>query len=832
MGRRFQIRILAALGLAALLSGCGGTGGSGSGGGGGGGGNGPSIVVSPSSYMMTAAVGSGTLVFNVLGKNFSQQAQILVDGQPPATSVYVDANTLSATENVTFSSFLGTHKITVQDGSNVSDAGTYTLYTPQQGPLVMQATPGYTPGLENDPIYVAAGDLNGDGLADVIVQGPVDGFQSDVAILFGQADGTLSGPTYLTNVIPYSLTIADVDGNGTADLVTITTDNSSNTVLEILLGDGRGNFGVVSGAQKFSGIFPSAPQVVDLDGDGKPDVIISVAATGGNNLIWFKNLGGGLFAVPVTLPTVQYGNSFAIADVNGDGKPDIVYQIYNATASAALIHTLVNQGNGQFLDTVAQGLNGVTGPFAVMDFNLDGKPDLVVQAAAPGGGIALYSFTGVGDGTFSSAATTTLSAPVAYETFQLASGDFDHDGFPDLVGVDIESSPGHIVYLFGDGQGNFTPLNVVGPQGWNLVAVADVNGDGMPDVIVPDRFNVVSVSLGRKDRNFPSLQTLLPNVSAPPSIGDVNGDGHPEIYVGGDNFFDVPATVLLNLGNGTFTFGASAPFESNAAADLTGKGVVDLIGGNAAELFIWPNTGGLFFGSQITVPPPVQGNFTVADMDQDGHPDIVELGGVLYGDGAYQFTAVPTSQTFQTYAIGDFNGDGRPDIASDTFVFLNTGNRTFKTVSAGVGAPNLGQGSIPIVADFNGDGLDDIGIVWPMQSPQLEIYYSRGDGTFYPGAILDIVDLPGGLPGYGSIATADYDGDGRPDIAVGLWNTEQVVIFFNQGNGQFKRAFFASGANSIGMASGELVQKGKSDLVISNYNLAFRPSNVTVMLHK
>lgn len=267
-------------------------------------------------------------------------------------------------------------------------------------------------------------------------------------------------------------------------------------------------------------------------------------------------------------------------------------------------------------------------------------------------------------------------------------------------------------------------------------------------------------------------------------------------------------------------------------ADLTGRGVVDLIGGNAANLIIWPNNGTLDFSSSpITVPPPVQGNFTVADMDGDGHPDIVESGGILYGNSSYEFTPVALADPYETYALGHFSGDGRLDIASDPIVFLNQGNRNFKAIDAGEGAPNLFTGSIPVVADFNGDGLADIAIVSPLNTGVF-IYYSRGDGTFYLGAILDTVDMVGGLPGAWSIAVGDFDGDGHPDIAVGLESTQQVVIFFNQGNGQYKRAFFASGASTIGLASTALVHPGKPDLVIANYNVDFRPPNVNVMFHK
>src|SRR5258708_33715111 len=103
---------------------------------------------------------------------------------------------------------------------------------------------------------------------------------------------------------------------------------------------------------------------------------------------------------------------------------------------------------------------------------------------------------------------------------------------------------------------------------------------------------------------------------------------------------------------------------------------------------------------------------------------------------------------------------------------------------------------------------------------------------FRSGAILDTGQLVGGLPGAWAIAVGDFDGDGRPDIAAGLWNSQQVVMFFNKGGGVYARSFFASGADTIGVASADLIQKGKPGLVIANFNVAFRPPNVNVMFHK
>ena len=168
-----------------------------------------------------------------------------------------------------------------------------------------------------------------------------------------------------------------------------------------------------------------------------------------------------------------------------------------------------------------------------------------VQQSDSEGGI-LYSFAGTGTGSFTQVAT--VATPLW--PILLVSGDFDHDGFPDLAGA-TGTEPSELVYLFGNGKGNFTMQVVVGPEGY-YVATGDFNGDGIPDLVVPDRFSFVSLALGRTNRkDFPSPLALSPAAVRHISTGDINGDGFPEIFVGGDPILDdfIPGTVFLNHGN-------------------------------------------------------------------------------------------------------------------------------------------------------------------------------------------------------------------------------------------------------------------------------------------
>lgn len=819
---RRSLRIVTVNLLTLALVSCGGGGssapttGGGSSGGGGGGGNGaPTMAISqlaPSTVPVESLVGIAMGVM-VSGQGFTQQSQVLIDGEPAFTTCFVDSTTLQVEIESSLNASVGTHQFSVQNGSQVSNSLPYTVYEEQQGPFVMQAIPGFLVGREMDAPFIVAADVNGDGLSDVIMPGQGLGNSQSIAILFGQSDGTLSAPQYVpVPLAPYALAVADVDGNGTADLISITASIADSTVtVSTLSGDGHGNFQAPVDQQTFTGTFPGPAYMADLDGDGKPDLLVATIQPFGAaaNIVWLKNTGGA-FAPPVTLATTATNTNFCIADFNGDGKPDILYVATNSS-----FHLLLNQGSGQFQDQLAAGLTGVVGNPNCLDFNLDGIPDVVVEVVGNTSG-KLVSFAGNGDGSFTKVAT--LKTP---DMAQLVSGDFDHDGFPDLAGS-TGLSPSEIVYFFGDGHGNFVAQPVVGPEG-EFAAVGDFNGDGIPDVVIPDRFNFVSLVLGRTDRNFPSPLALNPSTMTELSTGDINGDGLPELFVGGDPINGIPGTVFLNKGNSSFQFGANTDPSSFEVADLTGKGVVDLLGGNT-NLEIWPNNDTLNFSSSpVTLTQPTS-DITVADMDGDGFPDIVSgTGQIFYGNGSYQFTAVTVPGLGSPYLIGDFNGDGKPDVVTSSGTLLNIGGRVFQQVASN-NLP-LEQGSVMAVGDFNGDGNDDVAISLPGEGT-ISIYYSNGDGTFSQGAQVD----PGQLPQ--TMVVGDFNGDGKLDLAVGLENSQQVCLLFNNGNGQFTRTFYASGANAVAITASDLNRNGKLDLGIGNFVLDFAPPNVDVMFHK
>jgi hypothetical protein len=265
-------------------------------------------------------------------------------------------------------------------------------------------------------------------------------------------------------------------------------------------------------------------------------------------------------------------------------------------------------------------------------------------------------------------------------------------------------------------------------------------------------------------------------------------------------------------------------------ADVNGDGLADLIGVQGTNLVIWPGNGNPnFTGSPTTISPPALasiefGDIQVADIDGDGHPDLIASGVIFFGLGNFQFSPVqiPLSAPL---AIGDFNRDGRLDLAGPAQTLLNQGNRQFTSV-----ASNLNMGvwplTTPIVADFNGDGILDVAWVESDSPSTIDIAYGRGDGSFYLQGLVTGGQYAGG------ITVGDFNGDGRPDILTGLMFAQQLALYKNDGQGGFELSYFASGADTNTLACADLNQDGKTDVVIVNSGLNFRPPNALVIFGK
>jgi hypothetical protein len=829
----------------------------------------------------------------------SRVSGVLAAGQTDWYQITVPANSrLTATVTASDGSSLlprltltgsGGQVLIQSDGSLVQHLppGTYEVAVSAQSgagryQLTAESVPASTPF---EPLWVGSqlstmvvADVNGDGKPDLIVDDlgtynpTTHNYNGGVSVLLGRGDGTFGPPQIVDGGSnPFSVAVADVNGDGKPDLVVSdlgtynpTTHNLYDHGVSVLLGKGDGTFGtpqtIDAGSLRVS--------VADVSGDGKPDLIVDNLGTynptthnwdnGGVSVLLGK--GDGTFGPPKTLDTGSYALSVAVADVNGDGKPDIIVAnqgTYNPTTHKfdnRGVSVLLGKGDGTFQKPQTFDANPYLVAVAVADVNGDGKPDLIVAHRGtydPTTGKPDYSgvdvLLGKGDGTFGPPQTFNGGS----NPFSVAVADVNGDGKPDLVTTGSLYSVG--VWL-GKGDGAFQRPQTFsglefGPS--VVVEVADVNGDGKPDLVVLDGFPYsVDVMLNNGDGTF-QFQQLSQGFpvglgSYSVAVADVNGDGIPDVVTA--NIDSESLSVLLGNGDSTFqpqqaTSVIGRP-QSVAVADVNGDGRPDLVATEENAVSVLLGNGDGTFGTTQTIdagPNPIL--VAAADVNGDGKPDLVVSGlgtynpttrsfngGVLLGKGDGTFG---TPQTLPAgtdpFAVADVNGDGKPDLVvwynRGLSVLLGNGDGTFGTPQTIDAAnPNL-----VVAADVNGDGkpdlvVSDLGTYNPTThnwyNGGVSVLLGRGDGSFGPPQTVD-----GGSYAR-SVAVADVNGDGKPDLIVANQGTYNPTthkfdkdVLLGKGDGTFfrPRAFVAS-YNAGPMVVADVNGDGRPDLVATEAN--------------
>ena len=621
--------------------------------------------------------------------------------------------------------------------------------------------PGPTPFAGGTPRSIALGDLNGDGRLDLVMASG-GGYENRVA--FGNGDGTFAPAQTLSSDSSVAVTLADIDGNGKLDVVT----SGPGDAVTVRPGAGDGTVGAPTTYPAASN--PVSVAVADLNGDGTPDIVEA-----GDTLAILLQRQDGTFP-PATILSGFSQSRIAIGDLNGDGRPDLaVTNFYGAK-----VFVLINNGDGTFASPVGYDVGQLPAGVTIADVNHDGKPDLITgnldQAEH-----SVSLLRGKGEGTFQPA--------VSYATDAGSSGivaaDFNGDHFTDIAVANFWANTVSVV--FGDARGLRAPVRYTAGAGQAHLATADLNADGKPDVVVCNTLtNDVSVYLGSGDGALGAEKRYAAgNAPVGVAIGDVTGDGHPDIVVADPYLNNI--SVLPGTAAGTFGAAITTPIsykpQAVAVADFNGDGKADVAvtTGSASGVAIFLSNGdGTFkppglFSSAGTNPVAL----VTGDFNGDGKPDLAvgeQLASVISillgkGDGSFQGPiSSPTKSAVLGLAVADFSGDHKLDLAAiaesnNVEVVLGNGDGTFQPATSYAADSNPFTTAVAITAgDFNGDGRMDVAFVGRIQEPSynvgtMAILVGNGDGTFAP-AVARATTTPR------DVVAADFNGDGRTDLAV------------------------------------------------------------------
>jgi hypothetical protein len=632
---------------------------------------------------------------------------------------------------------------------------------------------------------------------------------------------------------PRSVALGDFNRDGTPDVAVA---NASSKTVTVLRGNGNGTF-----TQTAIILFSTTPMFVvaaDFDGDGKLDLVVTNSAD--SNIYFVHGDGAGNFSGPVAtsaaLDPVSFSHAIAVGDFDGDGNLDLV--VTNSSDKSLAI--LLGNGAGAFtlstlnLDRPAQSV-------AAADFNGDGKLDLAVADSN-----SVWTLLGKGDGTFDPPVDISQGNSPSF----VAVADFNRDGIPDLAINSLTDK--NICIRLGNGDDTFATCSgafkrdvPVTPQ---FILPADLNEDGILDLVVPLDGSQLSVFQGASDGSFNSGQNLVVKSSSLSAVvADFNGDGKPDIlsanfrtggfslltnataFVLGGAFIEPTADFLLTADSGLSP--ATVPLAL-AIGDFNRDGKLDLVtvnsGNNNVSVLLGDGTGSFSltgespFAAGTTPAAVATGDFNrdgildlaVANSGSDNNVSIF-LGN---GNGTFDPASTPTvavETAPRGVVTGDFNGDGKLDLAvsnsgSDSVsILLGNGDGTFGA------ATNFNTSAGPrglVAADFNRDGVLDLAVA-DETAGKVVILLGNGNGTFGPKNDFNVGDAPV------SVAVGDFDGDGILDLAVANSGTDNVSVLLGKEDGTFAtKTDFPAGSAPSAVVTGDWDGDGKLDLAVSNAN--------------
>jgi hypothetical protein len=573
---------------------------------------------------------------------------------------------------------------------------------------------------------------------------------------------------------------------------------------------------------RLAGYDVPAVKTEDFNNDGINDV--AVVLPGFAKIAVQLGDGQGSLSAPTYFDTPDNPTDFDIADFNNDGEFDII----TTNTAPGLISLLLGDGTGNFAFHSSFFVNASVRFLTVGKFNQDEFPDIAVVDSN-----TIRVFFGTGTTNFVAGGQTTIPL----NSRRMIKADFDNNGKTDLVIHFAEGSASSTRIYKSNTDGTFTNPATIPTIEINGFAAGDFNNDGFSDLVITD-WRQTSFKF------YPGNGTgaLGAPVSSPVGYfwtitsGDFNKDGNLDIS--SDN-----GSILLGNGQGSFSLlwrSAVNGSSSAAVADFNSDSFPDVVSiagvGNPSDatvITINDGTGKPIVAASADVSGNRNFKIESADFNLDGKPDLVTADAegkrvfVLLQDNNGLFNSTSpsglpfgggsgTNQGPFTVAVGDFNEDGKPDIASPSpfdnqmVIFLGSGTGTFTrsavNFAAGVSKPYSMQ-----IGDFNNDGHQDL-VTMNYDSFNFSIFLGNGSGGFTIFTRQSVANQSG--PNF--VVVGDFNSDGKQDLIVSRYFQNNLLLLAGNGDGTFTTSpnQIAIPVNTSAMKTTDLNGDGKLDLAV------------------
>lgn len=741
---------------------------------------------------------------------------------PIQGTVTYDVPSRTATFNPS-SDFLAGEQINVILTSGIQSSGgvplwgghtwSFTATADNVFPGIFMADSTYSTGVS--PFFIVTGDFDNDGDIDLCAANQMS---DSISIHLNNGDGTYA-PAYLYAVgdDPRSVFAADFDFDGDLDLAVA---NFASDNFWILLNNGngvfsfQGSYGVGDGPHSICG--------GDFDGDG--DIDLAIACTNSNYILVEFNNGGGVFGSPIPFSVVGTNPvSIAAGDIDNDGDIDIIAAIVNSN----VVNEFLNNGSGIFSYYTYYAVG--TFPRRVILNDFDGDGDLDV-ATANSGSDNVSVLKNYGNGIFATQAVYHSG----HGPFSLVAADLGSDGDLDLIVTDAYEDS--LAVLINNGNGIFTSTaNLSAGDGPYDIVAADLDSDGDVDLAnVNVASNDISIQLYV---HCPKVISVVPSqneldVSTSTSISltfdrdmDESTIDNSSISVRGLYNCIYSGAVSYNPVSRTEIFDPVGEFRQGEVitvmvlSNVRSADGLPLIGGFTSSFTTATIGGPVIFDAQDTYSCGQSNSVISADLDNDGHLDLVVADYYNYsisvllnhGNGIFpEKDDYPVPYGPDHVVAADFDNDGDLDLASSHLsdsisILMNNGDGTFASRMA------YGLADQPrniTAADLDGDGDIDIATANAMAN-NISILRNEGDGTF--GA-------PTNYPvTYSwSLIAADFDNDGLVDLAASN-GADSVSVLYNVGNGVFSSNIsFPAGDFPRELVNADMNGDTYQDIITSN----------------